>query len=704
MVTRHVLAVTGALAACAGAPQPCPQQAEPKRATALDVPDCVVRGFPGRVWPSVARYPATSTDSARGPDRVIVGPQTGLCAPRAIARGPRGEIYVLNYTVRVDSSRRVPDDLDPASLFDLFTGPQREGFGAPSRPSWSAWVTVYDSSAIGDTPPIRTLQFPSAGFTAPTTLAVDRDGQVYLGTTVEYDQDPGSVAVFEPDADGNVAPVRRIAGRGTGLRSPMRVAVDPDGFAYAINLYHRVDDTIRVFAPDATGDAGPCRVLAGEQTRLHRPVAIAAGRQDHLYVVVSGRAKDGRSRNAVLVYDRQASGDVPPRRAIAPLADRIFDGMYDPRHIAVGLEDSLYVRSVRSLSVFAAESADTLGPSRTFHTNAPAELFTLDRQDTLYAVSGGVVKVYPPGYAGVGHPVRTIGGSRTGLRSASGIAVDSRGWLYLAEKDAPRILAFAPGANGDVAPARAIVGWLTGLQRGAAIALDDQDRLFVINGPTQRGGGAILVFAPGAMGEDRPVRVHRGVETPMRPPSAFAFDSKGDMYLSQQSQVTVFRRQASASEPPIRTLAGPNTGLRLPSALALGVGDTLFVLNPPTRVNPCRAMFEKSTELDPADVTVYPPMASGDNAPVRRIALPGIPGFTMDFPVRQLLDVDSSGTLRVRYGRTLYTVAPGRDGRGQPIRTTVEVPPPGTEGSSAVTGDDGWVYQTNATGNRLLAC
>ncbi len=665
---RGMSALVIASVSCAAAP-PCPPlRTAPRAVLMTDFEGCARRHAEGA--PSVIRYPAWSRDSVRHPDLIIIGDRTAICEPSAIARGPRGEIFVLNHAPTND--RRIPGQTPSTSRH------------------WTSWVTVYDSVAAGDAVPVRILRIYTPGLSHPTGIAVDRVGYLYVLSEVNFQQDSGSVMVFDRGADGNIAPLRVLAGPTTGLRRPQGLAVDRHGYLYVFNPPDRnLADTVLVFAPGASGDTGPCRILGGEPTGTANPVAVAVDRRSRLYVASIAAG------NSVRVFDATASG-APPLRRIVGSPDWMLDGMYSPNRLAIGAGDSLYVRSIRNLSVYAP--TDTLGPSRTFFYNAP-EIFALGRQDTLYAWSAETVKVYPPGYTGAGHAVRTLNVAGARLRGPPAMAVDSRGWLYLLDSASSRILAYAPGASGDTPPARTVAGSRTRLSRPTAIALDDSDRLYVTNGPRTERGGAIRVFAPRAKGEDKPVRVLRGPDTGLLGPAAVAFGRGGEMYVSQaigdsSGLVATYRREAEGNEAPLARLTGPRTGLRSPTIVAFGAADTMYVLNPVGR-SIC-TMFGWSPAPEPARVTVYAPGAEGNAAPVRTLAATG-GGLEQPFAAGLIelgLAVDAAGRVQVWHTGGSFIYAAGAEDMATPAHAIREVAPKGTELTAVGIGRGGWVYQT----------
>jgi sugar lactone lactonase YvrE len=619
---------------------------------------------------AVVRYAATTTDSVPRLDRTITGPHTGLCAPGSVVLGPHGELYVLNHAP--------------------FNPPY------PSNDDrWSSWVTVFDSSAQGDATPIRTLDINTVALGRPYGLGMDRAGYLYVGSEVLPIVDSGSIAVFGPGADGNIEPVRVLSGPATGLRRPVVLAVDRQGYLYVTNEKdHNDDDTVRVFAPNANGDMAPCRVIAGPQTGLEHPLGIALDGADRLYVPNAGHSSWSRS-NTVTVYDPWTSGDVTPARTIAGKHD--YDEMEWPVRTALDSHDSLYVRTARALAVFAPSARGTPEPARYVSGTLPY-YFTLDRHDTVYAVLGDTVLVFAPPYTGAVPAVRKLTGTSSGIHGVGGIAIDARGWLYVAIRDSSIVRVYAPGAGGNVPPSRTLMGPRTALRYPMGLAVDGKGRLYVANGAQSGYGGAIRVYGPGASGEDKPVRILMGRETRLTRPTDIEFDSQGNMYVpgfgyDTVGVVTVFRPRAHGNEAPIRTIMGPATLLRHPIALAFGQGDTLYALNVFGYGDRCHSLGLRN-----ATVTAFSPGAQGDVEPVRDLILTQdgkSPGREYGLRLLRGLAVDSTGQVRVWHPGGSVTYAPGAKGLAATVQTNGRGGVSGADGSGVTTSLDGWVYELN---------
>ncbi len=681
------VAISALLDDCAAAPSRTPVQfdspASPDTAylalTRYEACQREASSFSPASRSAVVRYYNTPTDSVRHPFRIITGSTTGLCSPMAMALGPNGELFVLN---------QAPEDLRQDS--------------AAGR--WQRWVTVYDSSAGGDIAPIRVLHVQSTWLGHPSTMHVDREGALYLGSRGNDVIDEGSVAVFDADADGDAEPLRMIAGPGTGLFRPAAIGLDRRGFVYVLNSQDgpfamkrgmartfagftqstapwaraALDpDAVRVFAPGAAGDVAPSRQIGGERTGLNDPVSLALDGKDRLYVANSA---------SVTMYLPSASGDAAPARRFTD--SRVYGRMGAPTSVLLDSHDSLFVGSggefdsPRSLAVFAP--ADSTVPSRSFFRNVPA-MFALDRHDTLYALAGDTVKVLAPGYAGGASPVRAIAGPHTGIRSVTAMALDRLGRLYLAVGDSAIVRVYDPGVSGDVAPVRTIAGLHTRLTRPRGIAVDGNGELYITNGQRRGGGGAIRVYAAGARGEDQPVRTIVAPDVTLLPPSDIVSDDRGDLYVAASNettsgQVLVRHGRGQRADSAVRILGGPSTLLRRPIALAIGPGDTLYALN----------VFGAY-----ATVTIFAPGAGGDAEPVRVIEVlrkGENPALETPLAAMRTLAADDTGAVQVWTSDGAVVYPPSAGGAAPPARVTLEKAVEGERGAVTVAGD-GTVYQ-----------
>ena len=113
-----------------------------------------------------------------------------------------------------------------------------------------------------------------------------------------------AILTFAGNADGNIAPIRKIFGPKTTMRVPQAVAVDPIHNELFVPG-HDEDNRVLVFSRLADGDVAPLRVL--EIDREPGRVAVDPVRN---LLVVSGGPR-------LLIYDRTASGKDKPRAVIS---------------------------------------------------------------------------------------------------------------------------------------------------------------------------------------------------------------------------------------------------------------------------------------------------------------------------------------------------------------------------------------------------
>jgi len=113
-----------------------------------------------------------------------------------------------------------------------------------------------------------------------------------------------AILTFAGDADGNVAPIRKIFGPKTGLRIPQALAVDPIHDEIFVPG-HDGDPRVSVFDREADGDVAPLRVL-----ETNPPPQRVGVDPVHNLLVVTGGTK-------IMIYDRTASGNDKPLRVIS---------------------------------------------------------------------------------------------------------------------------------------------------------------------------------------------------------------------------------------------------------------------------------------------------------------------------------------------------------------------------------------------------
>src|SRR5258708_2576759 len=193
---------------------------------------------------------------------------------------PARAIFVTNPTLNSLSVFPAGSNGNIASLFTLthLSGPRGIAF-------WSGklyvtnqgpdTITVYPANGDRRPNPIFTIGGENTQLINPTAIALDSTGDIYVANEGASDE-PGSVTIYRSGSNGDVAPVARIAGPKTGLKSAEGVAVDSHGYIYVTNedRTEKDSDSITVYSPGSTGDSPPVRVISGPATKLASPGGI----------------------------------------------------------------------------------------------------------------------------------------------------------------------------------------------------------------------------------------------------------------------------------------------------------------------------------------------------------------------------------------------------------------------------------------------
>ena len=282
---------------------------------------------------------------------------------------------------------------------------------------------------------------------------------VYVTST--RPQRVSSITAYPIAASGNVAPAIDIAGAATGLVDATGVAVDAEHNIYASNIdagSETISDVL-VFVAGSNGDVAPLQTSGGAHTELEFAWGIAVDTGGNIYV--ANQALSG-APSSVNVYAAGANGDVAPVRRIAGRNT----GLVDPEAVAVDAAGNLYVANKygSSIEVFApgangnARPIQAIGGSRT-HVNLPAGI-ALDSAGDIYAGEYRVseVTVFPPGATGNVAPSSRLFGKASRLRKPHGIGLDAANRLYVANSKTDTVLIYAPGADGETAPVQRIFG------------------------------------------------------------------------------------------------------------------------------------------------------------------------------------------------------------------------------------------------------
>jgi beta-lactam-binding protein with PASTA domain len=128
-------------------------------------------------------------------------------------------------------------------------------------------ITVYANPTGTVTgAPLATIAGSNTGLDAPYGVALDANGQIYVAN-ISQDSTP-SITVYAANPSGtlNEAPVATIAGSSTGLNAPTSVAVDASGLIYVGNGGGSI--TVYAANPNGTLNEAPIATITGSNTGL----------------------------------------------------------------------------------------------------------------------------------------------------------------------------------------------------------------------------------------------------------------------------------------------------------------------------------------------------------------------------------------------------------------------------------------------------
>jgi hypothetical protein len=273
----------------------------------------------------------------------------------------------------------------------------------------------------------------------------------------------GQLLEFAVGSNGATTPVSTLT---TNLDIES-IVTDNNGQIY-VTGYTAAAALIEVFPSGSTGTPVPTRTI---NLSGYAPTAMACDSANLLYTV--------DANNTVNVYSATASGAATPLRSLAGSATGLGVGLaVIPAAITVDAAGNIYVAthvqgSVPSrVVVFPSSASGNVAPSNTINypvTYTGSEVFSglaIDPSGNLYAAldtvsSTGVILEYAAGANGTPTPIKTIGGTSTGLNGIGGIRSDASGNFYVEVENSTAplsfsLLVFPPAATGNVAPAQSI--------------------------------------------------------------------------------------------------------------------------------------------------------------------------------------------------------------------------------------------------------
>jgi hypothetical protein len=323
-----------------------------------------------------------------------------------------------------------------------------------------------------------------------------------------------------------------------------------------------------------------------------------------IYVTVNPLAA---GQPAVYLFSTTADGNVIPRNITGLASVDLFNGIaVDPQgYLYVGADTvSTDPSEVNAILVYAPGARGTATPKRTI--NGPSTglgsmnstfsigSLALDKSGNLYvssvvAVDGSEIfgiSVFSSTANGDASPTRVIAGSATNINSAVGsapIAVDSGGNIYATGPYDPQsdsfqsssVVIFDSSANGNVPPTSTLGGSDTMITNAGPVAIDSTDNIYVANelvtdiltGLTVP--PSILVFSAGSTGNVAPIRVISGSATTLVVIQGICFDSSGNIYVLNNTNILKFAPGSDGNVAPIATISVPPAGVLFAGSIAV---------------------------------------------------------------------------------------------------------------------------------------
>ena len=276
------------------------------------------------------RLSQTPTDNeVSDPKRVVQGDKTALQFNNGLYVDPvSGDIFSVESDTgdkMVRFPREANGDVSPKSILHT---PHRVYNIASDEAKQELFVTVefppevvvYRKDAKGEEQPLRRIAGDDTGLDAPHGIAVDEKNRLLFVNTWGHHSNfkiagtgkylPPAIQVYSLEASGNAKPLRVIAGENTQLDWPAAMKFNPDnGDLYVAN---DIGQSVLVFANASTaqGDVAPARVIKGPSTRLRNPTGVALDRKNQEVWV------SNLGNSSATAYPLMANGDVAPLRVV----------------------------------------------------------------------------------------------------------------------------------------------------------------------------------------------------------------------------------------------------------------------------------------------------------------------------------------------------------------------------------------------------
>jgi DNA-binding beta-propeller fold protein YncE len=279
----------------------------------------------------------------------------------------------------------------------------------------------------------------------------------------------------------------------------------------------------------------------------------------------------------IMVYDRKAN--TPPAATMTE-SKRMIGGLNTKVEFQCGLyidpaSGDIYAvnnDTVNTLVIFSRQAKGDVPPDRELYTphgtfgigvdEAAQELYLTIQHDSA-------VVVYKKSAQKMDSPIRLLQGNRTGLADPHGLALDTRNRLMYVTNHGS---VHQEDPNGESYVGQVRAQGRTNFPEGNAAP-----------GTGKIYPPSISVHSMDAQGNTAPLRVIQGPKTQMNWPTGLAFDpNHNELYVANDmgSSILVFDAAASGDAAPVRVLAGPKTLLKYPTSVYVDLqNDEMWVAN-----------------------------------------------------------------------------------------------------------------------------
>jgi len=515
-------------------------------------------------------------------------------------------------------------------------------------------ITVYAANASGNVPPVAVIGGAKTRLVNPTGIALDASGKIYVLNT-----GTSAITVYPPLGTGtgfDLTPTAIIAGAKTRLATPVALAVDGSGDICVANestrplvsVEHFKLGAITVYAAGSNGNVAPSTIISGAATGLILPASIALDSDRDIYVASFYSDVGGTivSQPKISIFPSGSEGDAQPSAVITNgnAAINYFD------EIALDSARNIYAGGFTNegqamVDVFPAGSIGDASPTAQI-SGADTGLtgfvgLALDSDDNLYVLGDGGgpthtggITVYPPGSTGDVVPINTITSNFSGISSSSGIAMDSKGTIYVANATGGAnfpngtLAIFRPGSYATTAPASVVGGDNTGLDFPRGVALDARGNISVLNS-----NDVVTVYPAGSAGNVTPsatISLTGNIN-----PTGIARGTGGELYVASQGTIEcnnngncrqtgvdaidIYSPRANGNVKPAAVISGYLTGLASPGAIAVSQRGNILVANqgPMNCSSPCECFPNGN-----GSITAYAPGSAANAEPIATIQGP----------------------------------------------------------------------------------